>query len=361
MQAVILAAGKSTRTYPLTLEKPKPLLKIANKTILGHNLEQLEGLAQEVILVVGFKKERIEEFISQNKDNYSFNIKLVEQKEQMGTGHALLQAEPHIKDRFIVFVGDDLFNGKDIKRCLDYDCSILIGSRKDVTRFGVIEMEGNSLKAIQEKPETPASNFVNTGLFVLNKGIFDIKARKSDRGEIEITDMVTKLAEKEKIHCVPVKEYWLPVGYPRDILEANKALLSRKGQVINEGSDIGKDVRIEGPVSLLADSNTSIHAGCLIRKYTSIGNACVIEENAKIENSIIMDNVHISKNSVIENSIIGNRVRIGEGTVISSNGSLGGIIGDNAETSEKTVINPGIKIFPNKKTSPGQEVREDII
>jgi len=59
MQAVILAAGKSTRTYPLTINKPKPLLKIGNKTLLEYNLDQLNGLVKEVILIVGFKANLI--------------------------------------------------------------------------------------------------------------------------------------------------------------------------------------------------------------------------------------------------------------------------------------------------------------
>ena len=64
MQAVILAAGKSTRTYPLTLTRPKPLLKVANKTIIEHNLEQLSGLVDEVIIVVGYKSEMIKDFLN---------------------------------------------------------------------------------------------------------------------------------------------------------------------------------------------------------------------------------------------------------------------------------------------------------
>ena len=63
MQAVILAAGKSTRTYPLTLTKPKPLLKVAGKTIIEHNLEQLVGLVDEVFVVIGYKAEMIKEYL----------------------------------------------------------------------------------------------------------------------------------------------------------------------------------------------------------------------------------------------------------------------------------------------------------
>ena len=67
MQAVILAAGSSTRTYPLTLTRPKPLLKAANKTILECNLEALKGTAEEIILVVGYKKDMIKNFIKKSR------------------------------------------------------------------------------------------------------------------------------------------------------------------------------------------------------------------------------------------------------------------------------------------------------
>src|SRR3989338_554814 len=105
MQAIILAAGKSTRTFPLTLTRPKPLLKVGKKTLLEHNLEQLDGLFDEVILVVGYKKEMLTNFIDKIKNNYKFKIRFVEQKEQLGTGHALLQVKDIVKDKFLLMMG----------------------------------------------------------------------------------------------------------------------------------------------------------------------------------------------------------------------------------------------------------------
>ena len=61
MKAVIFAAGKSTRTYPLTLTRPKPLLTVANQTLLEHQLNALEGTVEAVILVVGYRHEMIRE------------------------------------------------------------------------------------------------------------------------------------------------------------------------------------------------------------------------------------------------------------------------------------------------------------
>src|SRR3989338_1567630 len=104
-QAVLLCAGKSTRAYPLTITKPKPLLKVANRTILEHNLEQLNGLVDEVILVIGYLQEKIGAFC---RTRYKqLKIICVEQRETLGTGHALLQARDKLKGDFIVLNGDD--------------------------------------------------------------------------------------------------------------------------------------------------------------------------------------------------------------------------------------------------------------
>ena len=66
MQALILAAGKSTRTYPLTLTRPKPMLKAANKTLLEWNLDALQNIVSEAVIVVGYKQDMIRKHIGKN-------------------------------------------------------------------------------------------------------------------------------------------------------------------------------------------------------------------------------------------------------------------------------------------------------
>jgi NDP-sugar pyrophosphorylase family protein len=106
MQAVILAAGKGVRMLPLTKDRPKPLIEVAGKTLLERNLDQMIGLADEVILVVGYKKEMIMEKFG---DNYKgMRIVYVVQEEQLGTGHALLQTEEKVKGKFLMLNGDDM-------------------------------------------------------------------------------------------------------------------------------------------------------------------------------------------------------------------------------------------------------------
>ena len=176
MQAVILAAGKSTRTYPLTVNTPKPMLKVLDKTILEHNLDQLVGLVDEVIIIVGFKKDLI-------IDKYGASYKgmklfYAEQKQQLGTGHALQTARQFLKEKFLVLNGDDIFSRIDIARMLEHDYAILVREVDDVTPFGAVVVEDDKVKRIVEKPKENISKFANVGAYVFDPDIFAIEIDK---------------------------------------------------------------------------------------------------------------------------------------------------------------------------------------
>jgi len=334
MQAVILTAGKSTRTYPLTLTQPKALIKVANKPILQRNIEQLAGLVEEIILIVGYKADMIKNYFG--NEFAGIKLKYIEQKEQLGTGHAMMQVKDHVQDRFLVLMGDDIYMHDAIKKCLDHKYAVLAEYVEDPSRFGVFISENGFVNGFVEKPKEFVSDLANTGLYLLDKKIFDEHAEKSERGEYELTDSVLKLSKKEKVSCIEAKDSWISIGYPKDILNANKKLL----EFSKQENSIGKsEVDDESKVS-----------GC------SIGNGCKIK-NSVMRNCVILDNVKI-EGSVITNSVIGNGVIISKGTKILENG-LGAVIGDNCFIEEKNVIHPGIKIWPGKKTEKGEVIPED--
>ena len=280
MQAGILAAGSSTRTYPLTLTKPKPLLKAANKTLLEHNLDALEDTSKEIIIVVGYKKDMIKDFLKNKYKN--FKITFIEQPEQIGTGHALLQAEKFIKDKFILLMGDNIYSKLDIENISNYKYSILTKKEKNPGLFGVVVQNNNILADIVEKPKSFVSNLISCALYVFDKKIFFLlkKVRKSKRGEYEITDAIKQLSMGEDIYCIESKQ-WLPIVYPWDLLEADKILRDGK-------NSIGKNTRIDGKI-----------------ENSSVGNNCTIK--GKIKNSIVMDEPVID-NGFVEDSIIGKNV-----------------------------------------------------
>src|SRR3989338_6615419 len=196
MKAVILAAGKSTRTYPLTVDMPKPLLKVANKTLITHNLEQLTELVNEVIIVVGYRKGMIQSHLGTRFGKVP--ITYVEQTQQLGTGHALLQTESLLKnERFMVMMGDDLYFRSDMRRCINYEHSVLAKRVENYSDFGVFTKQGNHVLDLIEKPQTFVSDLANAAFYVFTNKVFAClkSLKKSPRGEYEITDAITLLAK----------------------------------------------------------------------------------------------------------------------------------------------------------------------
>ncbi len=329
MQAVILAAGKSTRTYPLTIDKPKPLLKVGNKSLLEYNLDQLNGLVKVAILIVGFKADSIKK---QFKNKYKkLKISYVLQKQQLGTGHAVMQAKSKVKGRFIVMMADDLYSKADIKACIKNRYSVLAQRVKDPSRFGVYSVKNGFVTDLIEKPKNPVSNLANAALYVLDKPVFDElkRIRRTERGELELTDAVKALAQKEKVKCVIAKR-WVSVGYPWNLFDVKK-LFGIKG------NSIGKNCTIKG----------------------------------RVTNSIIMDNTIIEKGSVVKDSIIGENVYF-SGKISSKSNAvsvvknkeviaprLGAVIGDNANLFNVD-ISPGVKIWPGKKIKD-KEIKADVL
>lgn len=229
MQAVILAAGKGLRMRPLTLERPKPLIEIAGKSILERNLDQLIGLVEEAILIIGYKKEMIIKKFGQAYRG--IKLTYVSQDEPLGTGHALLQAEKRVTGKFLMLNGDDLYSKKDMEALIKHDNAILLQKKEgDLSCFGVVVVKEGLVIDIVEKPKKPVSNLINAQMFCLSPGIFALlkKIKKSERGEYEVTDAIKELTKQGKLHYEVVQGYWLPIGYPHHLPEAEEFLKKNK-------------------------------------------------------------------------------------------------------------------------------------
>lgn len=395
MQAVILAGGKSTRTYPLTLTKPKPLLKILNKTILEHLLDELlKCNVEEAIIIVGYKKEMI---IEKFGDEYKgMKLIYVEQKEQLGTMHALLLTKNLIKGRFMVLYGDDLLNHKDLKEGLKYDNSMLVLKTKTPERFGIaLVNEQAFLKDIIEKPKEFVGDLASVGGFVFEKDFLDCDLVKEEgQTEYFIPTRLREYCKDTNVKVLTIQKYWLPTGYPWDLINASEVLIEDlkediKGEVeegatikgpikVGEGTLIKSGAYIEGPI--IIGDNCTIGPNCYIRKGTVIGNNCKIGNAVEIKNSIIMNNTNVGHLSYIGDTIIGEGSNMGAGTITANlrhekdnvlsmvkdelvdtgRRKLGAIMADNVKTGIHTSIYPGRKLSPGVRTRPGTIVQKDL-
>ena len=121
MKAVILAVGEGTRLKPITVSRPKPLIKINGKTILEHSISILRNLGiTEIIIITNYREKDIQEYF-QNGRKYGVKIQYKKQKKMNGTAYAVNTIESIIENNFILIYGDLLFSSKAIEKILNLD------------------------------------------------------------------------------------------------------------------------------------------------------------------------------------------------------------------------------------------------
>jgi UDP-N-acetylglucosamine diphosphorylase / glucose-1-phosphate thymidylyltransferase / UDP-N-acetylgalactosamine diphosphorylase / glucosamine-1-phosphate N-acetyltransferase / galactosamine-1-phosphate N-acetyltransferase len=397
MKAVIMAAGKSTRTWPLTLTRPKPLLPVLNKTILEHQMEALAESVDGFVLVVGYRHEMIRERFGDSWRGKS--IEYVEQTEQRGTGHAILQCAPCLTEPFLAMNGDDIYCGRDLARLAAADQAALAMEVDDPRLYGIYEVdEENRVIRLVEKPKEVFSNLANIGAYKFTPEVFAVLENTplSERGEIEITSAIQRLAETSEFRVVRAEGHWLPIGYPWHLIDAAAWLFDNRfepeilGEVhpqaviegpvhIGKGTVIRPGAVIEGPVCIGEDCR--IGPNCWIRPYSTLGNGCKVGQASEIKNSILMNGAAAPHQNYVGDSILGENTNLGCGTVTANfrhdgrtHGSvvkgalvdtgrrkLGAIIGDDVHTGILTAIYPGRKLWPHTFTRPNEIVDRDII
>lgn len=401
MKALVLAAGEGTRLRPLTSNIPKPLIVVAGKPFLSHVFQALSSAGvKDIVLLVGWKANRIKEYYGDGSRE-GIKIHYLEQKERMGTAHAIGVAEQAMTGPFICVNGDVVISESDVREMLtihEKKKSTVLGTVKvkNPRRFGVIEMSEGKLKRIIEKPKIPPTDLINAGIFVLNPEIFkDIRrTEKSPRWEYEITDTLNLMVKSEDVLIHKLKGDWIDVGRPWDLLKANEILMSRiRGRiegtveegarligevVVEKGARVRSGSYVEGPAYI--SEGCDVGPNCYIRPSTCLGLKCRIGSAVEVKNSIIMAGTHVPHHNYVGDSIIGERCNLGAGTKVanlrfdgmtvkvsfggstidSERRKLGVIMGDDVKTGINSMLDSGTIIWENTVIGPGALARGNV-
>jgi len=175
MQCVILAAGEGKRMRPLTANRPKVMLPLANKPMAAHLLfEAREAGISDFIFVVGYQEQEVRDYFGDGTD-FGVKIRYATQRYQRGTADALRVAEGMISGRFLMMNGDMVVKSQDITKFLEMTPPSIGIYRSDHPKdYGVIVMEGDKVTALEEKSERPRGSLINAGMYLLTPGIFSV-------------------------------------------------------------------------------------------------------------------------------------------------------------------------------------------
>ncbi len=225
----IMAGGMGLRLRPLTDRTPKPMLPVGGKPMVQHTIESLraEGFVN-FVLAINYLGDQIEGHFGDGSD-LGVRITYVKEEQPLGTGGALSLLEDAFTSPIVVINGDVLLSAR-LTDMLNYHHShsadITVGVKVLDTQipFGVIELEGNHIVAMQEKPVY--RDFVNAGVYVLEPSVVRSVAPAV---RLDMPDLVAEWLGRRKVFAYPIHESWRDLGHIEDLELARKDY-NRKGE-----------------------------------------------------------------------------------------------------------------------------------
>jgi len=331
MKGLILAGGAGTRLRPLTYTSAKQLIPVANKPVLFYGIEHLvEAGVTDIGIVVGDTASEIRAAV-EDGSRWGARVTYIPQDAPRGLAHAVQIAHHFLGDEpFIMYLGDNILRDG-VKEFVDAfaanpaNAQILATPVPEPERFGVIELRGDRVVRVVEKPQNPPSDLALVGVYLFDHHVFDAidTLAPSGRGELEITEAIQKLIDDGlTVHWRKVTGWWKDTGHLDDMLEANRIVLSAMpGHVDGEVDDAS---RLEGEV-IVETGATVVRS--VIRGPAIIGHDCRLESayvgpytslergvhiiRAELEHCIVLRNTRIENlDRRIDASLIGRDARI---------------------------------------------------
>ena len=320
--AIILAAGQGTR---MNSQTAKVLHKVGNKSLLQHVIDASRPLVNSINVIIGHHSESVKKTTSNEGINW------VNQKEQLGTGHAVQQAIPHINDNSICLIlyGDvPLIKTETLQILTDKaessGFSLLSVMMENPFGYGrIIRDSNNSILSIVEQKDASKDELqvreINTGIMairgsILKKYLKELEPNNS-QGELYLTDIVEK-AVKDNVNiasfiCESVAEV-MGINDKNQLSQAERAYQQNKASdLMSKGLTIMDPKRFDCRGELSFKDDCVIDVNVVFEGDNDLGKNVLISPNCIIKASKIGDNTHILANSIIENAVIGSNTTIG--------------------------------------------------
>jgi glucose-1-phosphate thymidylyltransferase len=305
MKVIVPVAGKGTRLRPHTHTKPKSLVRVAGKPILGHLIDRIRTLPMDELILIIDPDESKEASIRQFLDATApVPVRYVRQMELRGPAHAIFLAREYIDQDVLIIFNDTLFDA-DLSQLETHqnDGMIWVREVEDPRRFGLIELKANRIVRLVEKPEVPPSNLAMIGMYYLKDGpgLMQriervMKEERTVKGEFYLPDPLQLMID-EGYHLEAASvQGWYDCGTIEALLDTNRVLLEHGHQ---KAIDTIESVIIP-PVC--------IEEGALIRRsvigpYVSIASRTVVEHSI-IRDSIIYEGASVH-DALLQRSLIG--------------------------------------------------------
>lgn len=358
MKAVVMAGGEGSRLRPLTCTRPKPMIKIMGKPVIGYIIDLLvKNGFDEIAVTSRYRSEDIEEYINDLAfDNV--DIYCIEEEHVLGTAGCVRNAADKWEEPFVVISGDCICD-IDLSKVMLYhksimaDATIVCSVVDDPGEYGTVNLTRNGeVDSFCEKPDWShaASNLANTGIYVINPAILSLIPENSSY-DFANDFFPSLMNEGKRLFGYQTENYWCDIGdfkslrmCVRDIM-AHKVNIElpdgRNGIFAPYGCPKG-NYEIVPPVYF--GKNVKIGDNCTIGPFSAVEDNVVINENARIKRSVIMDNSNIGGNCDIIGAVIGEKCLLKRNTVCLE----GSCIGDGCTIESGSTVSNHVLVWPEK-------------
>jgi glucose-1-phosphate thymidylyltransferase len=328
VKALVPSGGTGSRLRPITHTSAKQLIPVANKPILDYVLRDIVAAGvTDIGIVTGDTGAEIEAFAGDGA-RWGARVSYLPQDAPRGLAHTVLIARDYLGDEpFIMYLGDNILRDGVAAFVREFErerpaAQILTVRVADPRRYGNVEMDGDRVARLVEKPQEPQSALALAGVYLFDARVHDaVRAiQPSARGELEITEAIQWLVDRgEPVRAVEAEGWWKDTGRVEDLLDANRLVLesteaSVRGDV-DEASSVTGAVVVE-PGARIENSTLRgplcVGAGTVVRDsfvgpFTSIGPNCVVEDS-ELEHSVILEGCRLTGVQRLEDSLLGRDV-----------------------------------------------------
>lgn len=376
MKAVVMAGGEGSRLRPLTLVRPKPMLPVVNRPVLGHILYLLKqhGIV-DVVMTLQYLASQIQDYYGDGR-SLGMNIEYVIEEMPLGTAGSVKFAQSLLPDDepFLVISGDAL---------TDFDLTALVRFHQerralltmalchvpDPLDYGVINIrEDGRVAQFMEKPSwgEVTSDTVNTGIYVVEPAaLADIPGDvRVDWSQDVFPGM---LARDEAIYGYVANGYWCDIGTLEEYHRANADLLFGKLDLGELGPRIGADIWADETVQVAPDAQligplflgegVKIMSGAVVQGPTVIRDYSILDIRSRVSRSLIWRNCYIGENAAIYGAVLGRQCSLKARAMVFE----GAVVGDNTLIGEDAIIQAGVKLWPSKEIENGATINHSII
>jgi mannose-1-phosphate guanylyltransferase / phosphomannomutase len=369
-----MAGGEGSRLRPLTSRRPKPLVPVVGLPVMEHILDLLRrhGIT-EVVVTLAYLGADIRNHFGDGGD-FGMSIEYVVEDSPLGTAGSVRNAAHLLDDTFVVISGDaltdfDLTWAVQEHRRRGSHATIVLYSVPNPLEYGVVVTDQDgAVRRFLEKPSWGEvfSDQANTGIYVIEPQVLDyVKPGISFDWSQDVFPQM--LRRHDPLYGIVAAGYWCDIGNIQSYLQANWDALEGRvncripgtrneaGVWVGEGVEFGLHVRIEGPAFI--GDEAKIKAGAFLNGPVVIDKYCVVDDNAKVSNSVIWPHSYVGENSRLRQSLLCRSVTVKNNVLLEENT----VVGDDCVIGAGSRVAADVKIWPHKEVQAGSTVHESII